>query len=259
MASLSVLILAKNEAKNIADCIRSVDFADEIIVVDDFSTDETPRIAANMGAKVVTRALNGDWGAQQTFSIEQASCDWIFLIDSDERASAKLADEVRRIVKEDNRRYAYLNSRLNYFWEQPLRHGGWFPDYVVRLLPRANVRVVGLVHPYIDHPYEEKKLPADAYMIHYPYRDWEHYFGKFNTYTTLAAQKLYDKGKRASVWDFVTHPIWAALRMYVFRGGWRDGVIGFTLAGFHYFYTMAKYVKLYYMERTNAHVGDNER
>lgn len=256
MATLSALILAKNEEKNIADCIKSVAFADEVVVVDDFSTDETAAIAARLGARVVRHALAGNWGAQQTFAIEQAHGDWIFFIDADERATRKLAAKAREIVDADDRRYAYLNARLNYFWEQPLRHGGWFPDYVIRLLPKRGTYVTGFVHPAFHHGYEEVRLPEDACMIHYPYRDWNHYFSKLNFYTTLAAEKMQQQGKSACLADFFLHPAWASFRMYILRGGWRDGRIGFVLAAFHYFYTMAKYVKLYYLDKTNRHVGD---
>ena len=135
MSSVSALILAKNEEQNIEDCIKSVSFADEVVVIDDFSTDKTAEIAERLGARVVQHALDGNWGGQQTFAIQQARCPWIFFIDADERATKRLAERVREIVTKDDRRYAYQNARLNYFWEQPLRHGGWFPDYVVRLLP----------------------------------------------------------------------------------------------------------------------------
>lgn len=253
---VSVLILAKNEEKNIGDCLASVQWAAEIVVIDDNSTDRTPEIAREMGARVVTRALNGDWGAQQTFAIAQASCDWIYILDSDERVTPRLAEKLQELVKADDRRYAYCHARLNYFWEKPLRHGGWFPDYVVRLLPQKGTYVKGLVHQQICHECEEKHLPADLYVVHYPYRDWQHYFNKFNVYTDLAAKKMHEQGKRAHLWDFVLHPFWASFRMFFLRGGWRDGVIGFVLASFHYFYTMAKYVRLYYLDKSNGHVGD---
>ena len=255
---LTVLILAKNEEKYIGDCLKSVAFADEIIVIDDFSTDATKEISLAHGAKVVRHALNGDWGAQQTFAIGQASSPWVFFIDADERVSRKLRSRIQNILAQDDRRFAYKVARLNYFWEQPLLHGGWFPDYVVRLFPADGSSVTGKVHPAIVHPYEEKFLTKDEHMIHYPYRDWEHYFGKLNLYTTLAAKKMQEKGKRARLLDFVSHPFWAAFRMYVLQGGWRDGRIGFVLACFHYFYTMAKYVKLYYLEKTNGHTGDEK-
>ena len=257
-AKLSVLILAKNEEKNIADCIKSIQFADEIIVIDDFSTDETAAISQSLGAKVVQHALDGNWGGQQTFAIQQASNEWIYFIDADERVSRRLADKIKQLVEQDDRRYAYCNARLNYFWNQPLRHGGWFPDYVVRLLPAKGTYVTGFVHPQFHHDYKEIQLPCEEHIIHYPYRDWNHYFNKLNFYTTLAAEKMQEKGKKAHLVDFIMHPAWAAFRMYVIRGGWEDGRIGFVLACFHYFYTMAKYVKLYYLNKKNEHVGDEK-
>ena len=249
-AKVSVLILAKNEEKAIGDCINSVkSFANEIIVVDDDSSDNTAQIATSLGAKVIRHSLNGDWGQQQSFAIQQAQFDWIFIIDSDERVTYKLADRIKQILTNDDRHFAYLTPRLSYFWGQPLRHGGWFPDYVVRLLPRRGVVADGLVHQKICHDYQEKLLSRDEYLIHYPYRDWEHYFGKLNLYTTLAAKKMKKAGKSASMLDMILHPFWAAFRMYFLKGGFLDGRIGFVLASFHFFYTMAKYVKLYYLEK----------
>ncbi len=257
MAKLSVVILAKNEEKFIGACLASVqDFADEIVVIDDFSTDKTAEVCQNFGARVIQRALNGDFGTQQTFAIEQATGDWIFIIDADERATPELSAAVKEIVAQDDKNFAYRCARLSYFWGQPIRHGGWFPDYVTRLLPKAGTYVTGYVHQKINHNCTEKNLDAEKYLVHYPYRDWEHYFGKFNSYTSLMAKKMHAAGKRASVLDIVTHPIWAAFRMYVLKGGFRDGVLGFILAGFHYFYTMAKYVKLYYYGAENLHVTE---
>ena len=257
MAKLSVLILAKNEEKFIGACIRSVlEFSDEIIVIDDFSTDDTAKISKNLGARVIQRGLNGDWGGQQTFAIQQAKFDWVFFIDADERATPQLSAEIKRILAADDKNFAYRTARLSYFWGQPLKHGGWFPDYVTRLFPTKNSYVTGFVHPKIHHSCQEKDFPSDFYLIHYPYRDWNHYFSKLNFYTTLAAKKMHEQGKTAGILDIILHPIWASFRMYVLRGGFLDGKIGFILAGFHYFYTMAKYVKLYYFGKENVHITE---
>lgn len=253
---VSVVVLAKNEEQNIGDCLASVQWAAEIVVIDDNSTDRTVEIAKEMGARVVTRALDGDWGAQQTFAIGEASFPWIYILDSDERVTPKLAERIRELVLADDRSHAYCHARLNYFWEQPLRHGGWFPDHVIRLLPREGTYASGRVHQKICHECTEVTLPDDFYVVHYPYRDWQHYFNKFNVYTGLAARKMQESGKKAHLWDFILHPFWASFRMYILRGGWRDGRIGFVLAAFHYFYTMAKYVRLYYLDKSNGHVGD---
>lgn len=131
MAKVSVLILAKNEERFIGACIKSVKgFADEIIVIDDLSTDATAQIASELGARVIQHALNGDWGGQQTFAIQQATCDWVFFIDADERATPALTAEIKKVLAADDKGIAWRTARLSYFWGQPLRHGGWFPDYV---------------------------------------------------------------------------------------------------------------------------------
>ena len=237
--NLSVLILAKNEEQNIEDCIRSVSFAGEVVVIDDFSTDRTAELARGLGARVVQRALAGDWGAQQTFAVQEAGCDWIYFLDADERVSPRLAERIKEIVAADDRCYTYANARLSYYFEQPLRHGGWFPDYVVRLLPREGTYVTGLVHPKICHPYQEVKLPKKEYLVHYPYRDWVHYLGKLNTYTTLAAQKSYNAGRRANLADMILHPVWASFRMYFLKCGFLDGRIGVVRELFHNYYTIS--------------------
>ena len=242
--NLSVLILAKNEEDNIKECIESILFADEIIVIDDYSTDNTAAIAESLGAKVVKRAMNGDWGAQQTFAINQANCEWIYFIDADERMTPELAEEVKSAVRL-NEKYTYRNARLNHFWGQELRHGGWYPDFGIHLLPKEGSYVTGFVHPQIHHNYQEKKI--NEHLLHYPYRSWEHYFNKLNRYTQLAAEKNKAKGKNANFFfDIIIRPWVAFFKMYILKSGWRDGKIGFILAMFHFTYTAAKYVKLYY-------------
>ena len=251
--NLSVLILAKNEEKFIADCIKSVSFAGEVVVIDDMSEDRTAEIAESLGARVVQRAMNGNWGEQQTFAISQAKFDWIYFIDADERMTESLKKEVLQKIRGEY--YTYRNARLNYFWGQPLKHGGWYPDYGIHLLPKEGSSVTGFVHPQIHHQYEVRDLPEAAHLVHYPYRDWEHYFNKFNRYTTLAALKSKEQGKEGSFWDIIGHPIAAFIKMYILKKGFLDGKIGFILACFHFAYTMAKYVKLYYIDEENSHVG----
>lgn len=259
MAKVSALILTKNEEKNISACIESVkSFADEIIVIDDFSTDKTVEICENHGAKVIRRELAGDWSSQRNFAIAQANFEWIFIIDADERATEKLSEEIKKILSEDDKNFAWQCARLSYFWGQPLKHGGWFPDYVTRLLPREGTSVTGVVHEKIIHQCVEKKFDSQKYLVHYPYRNWEHHLSKMNTYTTLMAKKMHEAGKSANILDMILHPFWAAFRMYILKGGFLDGLVGFILSGFHYFYTMEKYVKLYYYGKENIHVTEKK-
>jgi len=253
--NLTALILAKNEEKNIAACIKSVLFAGEVVVIDDFSTDRTAEIAVSLGARVVQHAMEGNWGQQQTFAIQQAKYDWVYFIDADERMTAELAAEVKAAVEKDEK-YTYRNARLNYFWGQPLRYGGWYPDYGIHLLPAKGSYVTGFVHPQIHHDYEERRLPFDAHLIHYPYKDWEHYISKLNRYTTLAAEKHKAEGKKAAFSDILLHPVGGFFKEYILKSGWRAGKIGFILAWCHFYYTLMKYVKIYYLDKSNAHIDE---
>lgn len=247
---ISALILAKNEEKNIADCISSISFADEIIVLDDLSTDKTVEIASRLGAKVISHAMAGDFGGQQTFAIKQAAHDWIFFLDADERVSPELAQEIKATI-ERNERVAYWIKRVNKFRNNKALHGVLRPDYVCRLLPAKGSRVEGYVHPVIIHPYPNRKLKN--IMYHYTYDNWDQYFGKFNHYTKLAADKYKKEGKKVSfLFDIVLRPIWAFFNTYILQRGFLDGKLGWILSVNHCFYTMNKYVKLYYLYKSNG-------
>ena len=243
-SKLSVVIIARNEQANIGECIASVrDIADEIIVVDDFSEDSTASIATAHGAAVYSRAMNGNWGEQQTFGIQQASREWLLLLDCDERVTEELAMEISDKVNK-GKLVAYQMPRKNYFIGKWVRYGGWYPDYNVRLLPRSGSCVAGKVHPVIQHKYKLARLKNP--LIHFNYNSWEQYLAKQNRYSSLAAEKNLDAGKRAQiVRDFVLRPIFAFVKKYVFQLGLLDGWLGWALANNYANYTLNKYVKLY--------------
>lgn len=248
MPSLTVLILARNEENNICDCIKSALFADEVVVIDDFSTDNTKQIAEQLGATVYQHAMNGNWGEQQNFAIDQAKTEWVFFLDADERITTKLADEIKSTVK-NNERYAYKVPRLNHVMGEAIYHCGWYPDYGYHLMPRDGFRVEGFVHPTFVHNLPVKHLTN--HIIHYTYVSWEQYFNKFNLYTRLAAEKKLAQGKGSNFFiDIVIRPCIAFLKMYVLKSGWRSGKTGFIISALHSFYTMTKYVKLYYLQKS---------
>lgn len=250
MVNVSVLILAKNEQANIADCIKSCSFANEIIVIDDFSTDDTATIATSLGAKVIQRSMAGDWGGQQTFAIQQASYEWIFFLDADERVTPSLAKEIGKAVEQDEKN-AYWVLRKNRFHFNKATHGVLRPDYVCRLMPAKDSYVEGYVHPAIITPYPNKQL--SGWMEHYTYDNWEQYFNKFNNYTKLAAEKYRKQGKKCGFFkDIIFRPFWAFIKMYFIQGGFLDGKLGWILSVNHYFYTMNKYVKLYYLYKSDG-------
>lgn len=243
MDDISVLILAKNEAENIRACIESCrPFAAEVVVIDDFSDDDTAQIAEECGARVVRRALNGDWGAQKTFAVQQAACPWIFVIDADERCTPELAGEIRKAANAGEQT-AYRVTRLNHFGGRPVRHGPLSPDRVTRLLPREGVRIEGLVHEKTVHPYPEKNLAAP--MLHYTYDNWDQYLAKMNRYSALSAERYLREGRRPRPFaDLWLRPQIAFVKMYFLKLGFLDGALGYALAKNYANYTLNKYIKL---------------
>lgn len=246
--SCGVLILAKNEEKHIADCIDSCSlFADEILVLDDYSSDATAAIAQAHGAKVIQRALNGDWGQQQTFGIQQLLSDWVFLIDSDERCHSDTAKEILEIVQ-GNEYKAYWVKRLNFFNGKRVRFGMLSPDWVMRLIPRKGASVKGCVHQQIISDAQESKLQGT--LSHYTYDTWSQLEKKMNKYSTLAAEKYFEAGKKSRpIFDIALRPFFAFFKMYVLKLGFVDGLLGFALSLNYANYTLAKYFKLYELNR----------
>ncbi len=250
MGKLSVLILAKNEEKNIPDCIHSVPFADEVLVIDDHSTDKTKELAESLGARVIIRAMDGDWGGQQTFAIRQAKYEWVLFLDADERISEPLGKEIVAAVAKGEP-LAYWIQRENKFKHNHAIHGILRPDFVDRLFPAQDSYVEGLVHPKIVTPYPNRRLKN--LMYHYTYDNWNQYFGKFNNYTRLAAEKYKKEGKRCNFFlDIMLRPAWAFFKIYFLNLGFLDGKLGFIFSVNHFFYTMTKYVRLYYLYKSEG-------
>lgn len=238
---LSAIIIAKNEQAHISDCLHSVAFADEMIVVDDNSEDDTAILAKNAGATVIVRSMNGDFAGQQNFAIAQARGEWLLFIDCDERVTPELAKEIQQAIYQPA--CAYRLRRLNHFAGQRVRFGTLRPDSVVRLVPNTNVQFVGRVHQKLHHDLAEKTL--NAMMLHYTYTSWTQYYQKFEHYTRLSAQQAAAKGKKVVfLRDIVLRPKWAFVKVYLIHGGFLDGKIGWLLAVNHYHYTQAKYARL---------------
>ena len=243
---LAVIILTHNEERHIEACIRSASFADEILVIDDDSTDRTAEIARALGARVAAHPLAGDFAGQRNYALTQTDADWVFYVDADERVNPETEAALRRIMAEDARA-VYEVRRINVTFGQQMYYGAHRPDYPRRFFPRDAVRWEGLVH---ERPVSE--LPVRrlrASLLHYTYTDWDRYFQKFNQYTTLMAERQYNDGKRASFLKVLLDPPFAFFRFYILQRGFLDGRLGFILGMFHGFYTMVKYVKLYYLNK----------
>lgn len=247
---VSVVMLTRNEEVNLPACLKCCDFAEEILIVDDQSSDKTVEIAHRFGAKVLHRALNGDWGAQQTFGIENASQPWVFLLDADERVTEELAGSIRNTVATNKPGCYWIQRKTHYLSNDKQAHGALRPDKVARLFPKQGSFVEGVVHPKIVTPYPDGQIKGS--LIHYSYTDWDQYWRKFDKYTKLAAEKYQLSGKQCSVLrDIVLRPIWAFFKVYFINLGFLDGRLGWVLSVNHATYTMMKYARLYSMQNTD--------
>lgn len=250
--TLTAIILTRNEAENIAEAIRSVKFADEILVVDDCSSDDTVAIASQEGAKVVSRPMKGNWAEQRNFALTQAAGGTIFFLDADERVTPNLAAEIQSTLtlRQD---CCLAMRRENHFAEGPLTHGILRPDRVTRIFPRGQGSYEGRVHEKLICSLPVVTLKNR--LIHFPYRDWSHYWQKFDKYTENSARKYLESGKSCSFFrDVFLRPLWAFFKIYFFNLGFLDGKLGWVFSVNHYCYTMNKYVRLYSLLKSNGRI-----
>lgn len=224
---LSAIIITRNEAANVAACLASLAFCDERIVVDSGSDDDTVKIALAAGATVVTHQWGG-FGAQKNFALSQARGDWVLSIDADERVSAALAAEILSTIRAASAT-GYEIARLSTFLGRPMRHSGWFPDYVLRLFRREKARFSDdLVHERIICEGPIGRL--SGVLDHHPVLRLEDALRRVDSYSTAGAQMLAASRERVSFSRGITHGIWSFLRAYVVRLGFLDGREGFLLA-----------------------------
>jgi glycosyltransferase involved in cell wall biosynthesis len=224
---LSAIVITKNEAGNIADCLATLSFCDERIVVDVGSTDGTIAIAEKLGARVAIREWTG-FGAQKNFALSLAEGDWVLSIDADERVTSELAEEIRTAIQKTNID-GYELPRQSSFCGRPMRHSGWFPDYVLRLFRRSRARFTDdLVHEraVCDGPIARLR----GALIHYPVLRLEDALSRMDRYSTAGAEMLLASGRRVSFVSGISHGLWAFLRTYIVKAGFLDGREGFLLA-----------------------------
>lgn len=250
MVRLAVIILTKNEENNIEDCIQSASFADEIVIIDSGSTDATQAKAEALGARFVVHPMDEDgFAGQRNFALTQTEAEWVFFLDADERIVSEAAGKIREIVQSDAKA-AYFVERKNIVFGQMMMHGAHRPDYVCRLFPRAEVKWQGKVHEGVQTSLQEKKL-TDV-LRHCTYITWEQYFTKFNSYTSLAAREMLEKGKSVSSMAVMMHAFGGFFKTYVLKQGFLDGFLGFVMSFMSMMYVTVKYMKLKNMQRIKA-------
>ena len=226
---LSVIVIARNEACVIARCLKSVAWADEIIVLDAASTDGTPDIARQLKAKLTTTADWPGFGPQKNRALELAAGEWVLSLDADEWITPELRTEIEQAVGAPGNYAAFRLPRLSSYCGRFMRHSGWRPDYVTRLFRRGAARFsADLVHERLLVDGAIGTLRTD--LMHEAIVDLDDALAKMNAYSTAGAAMQFERGKTASLTGAVWHGAWTFLRTYLMRAGFLDGRAGFMLA-----------------------------
>ena len=250
MPALSVTIITLDEAGHIARAIDSVSWADEIVVVDSGSRDDTVEIARRRGARVETRTWSG-WSDQKNFAAALASHDWILSIDADERVTPELATGIRALLLTEPPLRGYRMPRVAFHLGRWIRTTDFYPDYQTRLYDRRAARWRS--RPVHESVAVDGPIGTLAHELqHFSFRDISDQVARIDRYTTLAARDLYDNGRRARTSDLLLHPAAAFLRNYLLRRGVTDGLPGLTISLLNAWSVWLKYTKLWEMERGTA-------
>ncbi len=249
MSKISVYILAYNEAEKISSAINSVLWADEVILADSHSQDETAAIASGMGARVIQIDFSG-FGDLRNKGMAACSHDWIFSLDADERCTPEARDEILRTVRDPKALDAYYIPRRNYFMGRWIKHSGFYPDYRQPQLFRK-----GALTFKNDPVHEEYRIVSDSppgYLQQpiwqFPYKNLEEVVHKANKYSTLGADKLAKNGRRATMSTALTRGLWSFFHMYILKRGILDGWPGLVIALGNFDGTFYKYAKLHELQ-----------
>jgi glycosyltransferase involved in cell wall biosynthesis len=244
---LSVIIITKNEEKNLPRCLEAVKFADEIVVYDSGSTDRTLAIAREFGCKTISTQFAG-FGAAKQAALDAATGEWVLSIDADEEVDAELRESVLRAIASGNHE-GYLLNRKSQFLGRWIMHSGWYPDRILRLFKREQARFTeSKVHERVV--VEGSIGTVTGHILHYTDPTIAHYLGKLDRYTSYSADTMQKEGKAFHWWYLVLKPVAIWLKMYVLKLGFLDGGQGFVLAALSAFHVFCKYAKLWELRRS---------
>jgi glycosyltransferase involved in cell wall biosynthesis len=253
---LSVTIAAKNESENLLTCLKSVPFADEIVLVDDCSSDGTVEIAKRFRAKVIVRDSHGSFHENKNLAIDEASGDWILSLDADEMVTEELSRSIQDALSLP-RSDGYLLDRHNYFLGKWIKGCGWYPDYLLRLFRKGKARWPLEIHDVPRLAGGNSSAPLlKGPLIHYSYKSFEHFFEKFNSYTSRLAIEYNQKpiimeGIQVPL-NFMLRPSYWFLKKYLFQRGYGDGLLGFFISFSSALAIFVSYMKLWHTQKQRA-------
>ncbi len=250
---LSVVIITFNEEKNIERCLKSVQsIADEIVVVDSFSTDATEHICNQFNVRLIKQKFLG-YTEQKNFALNQATNNCVLSLDADEMLSDTLFQSIQHEKQNGFPADAYSMNRCTSFCGKLIKHGSWYPDKKIRLINTNKGKWAGMkIHEKIEMQSGSTLQHLFGDILHYSYYSLEEVITQNNKYTTIQAQAMLQQGKKASLFKLMVNPLVAFINGYIFKLGFLDGADGFFIASSVAYQTMVKYAKLLHLQRNNS-------
>lgn len=260
---VSAFVISFNEEDQIAECIKSVRFCDEIIVVDSYSTDQTPQIARDLGAQVVQRPWLG-YRDQKAFGLSLTNNEWVINLDADERVSEELRESILKILKSDRQKakkedaevplagnpsqkdeiVGYYVNRVVFYLGRWWRRGGWYPEYRLRFFRKSFVTWGG-VDPHEKAFVQGKTRYLTGELQHYTYKNLNEQLERLHNFSTVAAEQDFTHGRKCGVFLLLFAPWWRMVKFYILKKGYREGMPGLVVAIIEGYYTFLKYAKLW--------------
>ena len=244
MNEISVMIITKDEEKNILDCLKSVDWADEIIVVDSESTDRTVELTKQLTDKIFIRKWEG-YVSQKRYALSLTTYEWVLSVDADERITPQLKEEILNLLPGDYS--GFRIRRKNFLLKKEITSCGWEKDYQLRLMRKDKASFSDrLVHEkfIVDGKVGTLNNP----MLHYTFSSFSEYFSKINHYSSLKALELVTKKKSVNSWTIFSHTVAAFFAFFIIKRGFKDGIYGLIISLLHSVSTMMNYIKLWELQ-----------
>lgn len=238
---LTAVILAKNEEGGLPNCLKSISWVDEIILVDDYSVDKTAEIAKKVGARILKRKLD-NFGSQRNFALSKVKTPWVLFIDPDEEVTPELAEEIRQAVQ-SGKFDGFRFPRKNIIFDKWIKHSGWYPDWQTHLFKTAKGRYIGKVHEQVEVKGRIGELKN--HLIHHNYQSISQYLEKMFRYTSLEAENQISQGYRFLWSDLIRKPLSELLRRFFAEEGYKDGVHGLALSVLQAFSELVVYLKIW--------------
>jgi glycosyltransferase involved in cell wall biosynthesis len=268
-AKVSAFVICFNEEKHIKECLESLSFCDEIVVVDSNSTDQTPQICQALNVRLIQRDWPG-YKEQKSFGLSQTTYEWVINLDADERISSELRDEIISVLERDaensagmlNKGFsvadAYEVSRVVYFLGRWWRRCGWYPEYRVRFFRKSKI-VWGGKDPHEKPRVLGQQARLGGEILHFTYENIEGQLKQLNHFAAIAAGQEWERGNRANIWHLIVNPTIRFLKFFLFKQGFREGMAGFIVAVNEAFYTFSKYSLLWEYALREHQGNDGEK